>query len=70
MRACARVALVLLAVCTGLGLAGCASIDELKDTVVGWFSTRLPLEHAGVIPADAPKATQRTGPNSKQNCAA
>ena len=31
MRACARVALVVMAVFASLGLAGCASVDELKN---------------------------------------
>ena len=33
MRACARVALVLMALSASFGLAGCAAIDELKDTI-------------------------------------
>ena len=37
MRACARVALVLMAVSASFGLAGCGSIDDLKDTISRWF---------------------------------
>jgi hypothetical protein len=37
MRACARVALVLMAVSASFGLAGCGSIDDLKDAVFRWF---------------------------------
>jgi hypothetical protein len=33
MQACARAALVSMLAAAGLGLAGCALIDELKDTV-------------------------------------
>ena len=39
MRACARVALVLMALAATLGLAGCAAIDELKDTILRWFES-------------------------------
>ena len=43
MRACARVALVLVALSTSFGLAGCAAIDELKETFLRWVeSERLP----------------------------
>jgi hypothetical protein len=43
MRGCARVALVLVAVAASFGLAGCGSIDDLKDTIsrpfdIGKFS--------------------------------
>ena len=37
MRACARVALVLMALSASFGLAGCSSIDDLKDTISRWF---------------------------------
>jgi len=37
MRACARVALVLMAVSASFGLAGCGLIDDLKDAVSRWF---------------------------------
>jgi hypothetical protein len=59
MRACARVALVLLAVSAGHGLAGCASIEELKDTMVAWFNTKFPPEREGMLPGDAAEAPHR-----------
>jgi hypothetical protein len=37
MRACARVALVLVAVSTSIGLAACSAIDDLKAAVSRWF---------------------------------
>jgi hypothetical protein len=37
MRACARVALVLMAVSASFGLAACGAIDDLRDAVSRWF---------------------------------
>ena len=37
MRACARVALVLVAVSTSIGLGACSAIDDLKAAVSRWF---------------------------------
>jgi hypothetical protein len=63
MRACARVALVSMVVSASLGLAGCASIDELKDTVSGWFASDKFLgRHEGVVPDEVPDATDRIPP--------
>ena len=39
MRACARVALVLMALAATFGLAGCAAIDELRDTILRWVES-------------------------------
>jgi hypothetical protein len=64
MRTCARVALVLIAVSASLGLAGCASIDELKDTLSGWFATGKFLGgHEGVFSGDVPNATHPIPPD-------
>jgi len=52
MRACARVALVSMVVSAGLGLAGCASIDELKDTVSRWFVSDNLGGHEGTLPPE------------------
>jgi hypothetical protein len=37
MRACARVALVLMAVSASFGLAACSAIDDLRDAMSRWF---------------------------------
>ena len=60
MRACARVALVIVAVFAGLGLAGCASVDELKDTVSDWLATGKSLDGREKMPPE--DATQRNPP--------
>ena len=39
MRAYARVALVLMALSATFGLAGCAAIDELRDTILRWVES-------------------------------
>jgi hypothetical protein len=62
MRACAWVALVSMVVSAGLGLAGCASIDELKDTVSRWFVSDNLGGHEGVLPDNVPDATDRVSP--------
>jgi hypothetical protein len=61
MRAYAGVALVSMVVSAGIGLAGCASIDELKDTVSRWFASDDLGGHEGVLP-DVPDATDRVPP--------
>jgi hypothetical protein len=49
MRAYARVALVSMAVPASFGLAGCAAIDELKETFLRWVeSEKLPSGRAVV----------------------
>src|SRR5262249_28759029 len=60
MRACARVALVFTVLFAGLGLAGCASIDELKDAISGWFATGKSLHRQEDLNA-VPDATHRNG---------
>lgn len=52
--------LVSMVVSAGLGLAGCASIDGLKDTVSSWFSDatdRVPPEK--ILSEDANKASKK-----------
>ena len=39
MRACARVALVLLTLSASSGLAGCSALDDLKVSISEWFDT-------------------------------
>ena len=61
MRACSRVALVLMALSASFGLAGCAAIDDLKFAIAQWFeSARFP---DGVLPDnDLPNATPMIPP--------
>jgi hypothetical protein len=64
MRACARVALVLMAVSASFGLAGCGAIDDLKDTISRWFDIgKLPGGRGGVLPNDLPDATPMIPPD-------
>jgi hypothetical protein len=63
LRACARVALCSLALIGGLGLAGCASIDELKSTMSGWFATgKFPGADEEMFAGDVPDASHSTAP--------
>ena len=64
MRACARVALVSMVVCASLDLAGCASIDELKDTVSRWFASDNLGGREGALPDGVPDATDRIPPET------
>jgi hypothetical protein len=68
MRACTQVALVLIAVSASLGLAGCASFDELKDTMSGWFASgKLLGGHERDVSRDVPDATVSTPPGKMQS---
>jgi hypothetical protein len=62
MRACARVALVLMAVSASFGLAGCGSIDDLKDAISRWFDAAKFPGGRGVFPDDLPDATPVISP--------
>jgi hypothetical protein len=58
MRACARVALVLMAVSASFGLAACGAIDGLGDAVSRWFDVGKPPRGPGDFFADhLPNAT-------------
>ena len=63
MRACSRVALVLMVLSASFGLAGCAAIDDLKFAIAQWFeSARFP-DGRGVLPDnDLPNATPMIPP--------
>src|SRR5262249_20770370 len=69
MRACARVALVLMAVSPSFGLAGCGLIDDLKDALSRWFDIeKLPVGQGGLankLPA-APPMIQPDKPSRKE----
>jgi hypothetical protein len=77
MRACARVALVLIALSASFGLAGCAAIDELKETFLRWVeSEKLPSgrglsaddlpDAAPVSPPEKPSKKEASKPSKKQ----
>src|SRR5262245_31904176 len=58
MRARARIALVLIALCGSFGLAGCAAIEELKEAFLRWVeSEKLPPAGRGPFADDLPDAT-------------
>jgi hypothetical protein len=81
MRACARVALALMAFSASFGLAGCAAIDELRETFLRWVeSEKLPSgrglsandlpDVTPVIPPEIPSRKVTSKPSKKQlaNC--
>ena len=66
MRACVRVALISVSVPASFGLAGCAAIDELRDTILRWVeSEKLPSER-GVFAPDATPAVSPEKPPKKE----
>ena len=63
MRACARVALVLVAVSASIGLAACSVIDDLKAAVSRWFDVgNSPGGREGVFTDDLPDRTPMLPP--------
>jgi hypothetical protein len=56
-RACARVALVLMPLSTSFGLAGCAAIEELRETFLRWVEAEKLPTGRGVAADDLPDAT-------------
>jgi hypothetical protein len=63
MRACARVALVLMAVSASFGLAACGAIDDPRDAVSRWFDVGKPPGGPGGFFADhLPNATPMIPP--------
>jgi hypothetical protein len=63
MRACTRLVLVLIAVFVSLGLAGCVSVNELKDTMSGWFDTEKSQgAHEGKLSGGLPDVADRRPP--------
>jgi hypothetical protein len=62
MRACARAALVLMAMSASFGLAGCGSIDDLKDTVSRWFDIGKSPGGRGLFADDLPDAPPMIAP--------
>jgi hypothetical protein len=62
MRACARVALVLMAMSASFGLAGCGSIDDLKDAIFRWFDIGKTPGGRGAFAEDLPDVTPMRPP--------
>jgi hypothetical protein len=66
MRACARVALVLVAVSASIGLAACSAIDDLKAAVSRWFDVGKSLGgRGGVFTDDSPDTTPMIPPEKQ-----
>jgi hypothetical protein len=54
MRACGRVALVLMVLSASFGLTGCAAIDELREAFLRWVESEKLPTGAGDLPDAAP----------------
>jgi hypothetical protein len=66
MRVCAQVALISASVSACFGLAGCAAIDELRDSFLRWVeSEKLPSER-GVFGPDATPVVPPEKPAKKE----
>src|SRR5262245_12396778 len=76
MRACGRVALVLMVLSASFGLAGCAAIEEIRQTFLRWVeSERFPSgpgvvadelpEAAPVVPPEKPRQSTKRRPQPK-----
>jgi hypothetical protein len=77
MRARARIALALMALCASFGLVGCASIEELKEAFLRWVeSEKLPPAGRGpfadelpdaipVIPPEKPSKKEASKPSKR-----
>jgi hypothetical protein len=70
MRACARVALVLMALSASFGLAGCAAIDALKEAFLRWVESEKLPSGPGLVADDLPVATPVTPPEKLSKKAA
>ena len=57
MRACGRVALVVMALSASFGLAGCAAIDELREAFLRWVESEKLPSGRELFPDDLPDAT-------------
>jgi hypothetical protein len=62
MRACGRVALVLMALSASFGLAGCAAIDELRDAFLRWVESEKLPSGRELFTDDLPDATPMIPP--------
>ena len=66
MRACSRVALVLLAL-SASGLAGCAAIDELKEAFLRWVESEKLPSGGGDLPDATPTIPQEKPPQERSS---
>src|SRR6266480_4785138 len=62
MRACGRVALGLMVLSASFGLAGCAAIDELKETFLRWVESEKVPSGRGLFADDLPDAAPAIPP--------
>jgi hypothetical protein len=62
MRACARVALVLIDMSASFGLAGCAAMDDLKSAISQWFESATFPDGREEFSRDMPKASPMIPP--------
>src|SRR5262249_50333245 len=62
MRACARVAIASIAVSASISLSGCAAIEELKETFLGWAEPQKPRTAGGVSGDELQEATPMVPP--------
>src|SRR5262245_34311368 len=62
MRAYARVTLLSVAVPASFGLAGCAAIDQLKETFLRWVESEKLQSGRSVFPDELPEATPLVPP--------
>jgi hypothetical protein len=60
MRACGRVALVLMVLSASFGLTGCAAIDELREAFLRWVESEKLPTGAGDLPDAAPTIPPET----------
>ena len=76
MRVCAQVALISAYISACFGLAGCAAIDELRDTFLRWVeSEKLPSERGvfvapdvtPVVPPEKPAKKEASRTSKKQD---
>ena len=70
MRACARVALVLMALSASFGLAGCAAIDEMREAFLRWVESEKLPSARGLSADDLPEATPAIPPEKPSKKAA
>ena len=62
MRACARVALVLMAMSASFGLIGCGPMEDLKDAVSRWFDIGKSPGGRGLFADELPDARPMIAP--------
>jgi hypothetical protein len=66
MRVCARVALISASVSACFGVAGCAAIDELRDTILRWVESEKLPDGRGMFGPDATPLVPSEKPAKKE----